>query len=111
LNALGIPVLYTVQVDSVGLRDSVIPPNVRAAVNYYQHDRLTIRGQREIRAQDPSRTRILGNFGRSYSQVPSDTIQASWVRRTFGGSHAKMEADSVLWTQIEESIVHAIEGR
>jgi hypothetical protein len=111
LDALGIPVLFTVQVDSVGLRDGTIPPNVRAAVNYYQHDRLTIRGQREIRAENPSRTRILGNFGRSYRWIPKDTIQSSWMRRTFGGSHAKMEADSVLWTQIEDSIVDAIEGR
>jgi hypothetical protein len=33
-----VPVLLTVQVDSVGLRDSRIPANVRAAANFYQHD-------------------------------------------------------------------------
>ena len=34
LDRLGVPVLLTIQVDSVGQGDGLIPPNVRAAANY-----------------------------------------------------------------------------
>jgi hypothetical protein len=54
----GIPVLLTVQVDSISIRhnDRVIPANVAQAANFYQpHGPL--RGQAAIRAADPTRTR------------------------------------------------------
>lgn len=111
LDKLGVPVLLTVQVDSVGLHDQVIPANVLAAVNYYQHDPLTIRGRQEIRAADPSRTHILGSFAEIYTQRSIDETNASWARRTFGGSHAKMELDPAIWTQVERYIVDAISRR
>jgi hypothetical protein len=62
LKGWGVPVMLTAQVDSWGVRDSRIPDNVLSAVNYYQTERLTIRGQREIHAMDPARTRVIGNF-------------------------------------------------
>jgi hypothetical protein len=68
LNEDGIPVLLTVQIDSVakiGHDDSVIPPNVHQAVNYYQTHGW-VRGRRKIVAKDPARTKILGNFLLSY---------------------------------------------
>lgn len=108
LERRGVPVLLTVQVDSVGTHDGVIPANVRAAANFYQHDLLTIRGQRVIRAADPSRTRILGNFRLSYLFQPPADSSASWARRKLGGSHAKMELDPVVWTEVEQLIVDAI---
>ena len=55
LNREGIPVLLTIQVDSVakhGENDAVIPPNVAEAVNYYQTDGL-LHGRSVIRAADP----------------------------------------------------------
>ncbi len=107
LERWGVPVLLTVQVDSVGLRDGIIPANVRAAANFYQHDWLTIRGESEIRAADPARTRILGNYQFTYLFQPIDP-SASWARRTFGGSHAKMELDPAVWTQVESLILDAI---
>ena len=109
LEGLGIPVLLTVQVDSVGLRDGAIPANVLAAVNFYQHDPLTIQGRREIRAADPSRTQILGNFGRSYDLRPLHDPNASWARGTFGGGHAKLELDPVVWSLVEQYITAAME--
>ncbi len=108
LERLGIAVLLTVQVDSVGTHDSVIPANVRAAANFYQHDLLTIQGQRVIRAADPSRTRILGNFRLTYLFQPPADSSASWARRKLGGSHAKMELDPVVWTEVEQLITDAI---
>jgi pimeloyl-ACP methyl ester carboxylesterase len=111
LDRLGIPVLLTVQVDSVGLHDGVIPANVRAAVNFYQHDLFTIQGRGKIRAADPSRTRVLGNLGASYLLRSVDETNASWARRVFGGSHAKMELDPVIWNQVEQYISAAIATR
>jgi hypothetical protein len=111
LEKLGIPVLLTVQVDSVGVHDQVIPANVMAAANFYQHDPLTIQGRQDIRAADPARTRILGNFRESYIQRSIDETDASWARRTFGGSHAKMELDPAIWNQVEQYVVDAISRR
>ena len=51
----GIPVLLTVQVDSISIRhnDRVIPANVAQAANFYQPHGL-LHGQAAIRAADPS---------------------------------------------------------
>ncbi|MDE3188144.1 MAG: hypothetical protein KGM96_11585 [Acidobacteriota bacterium] len=108
LNQLGIPVLLTVQVDSVGFHDQVIPANVLAAANFYQHDPLTVQGERKIRAADPAKTRILCNVGVSYKHRWVDTSNASWFRRTFGGSHVKMEQDPAIWSRVEQYIADAI---
>lgn len=112
LERRGIPVLLTVQVDSVGIHDATIPSNVHAAVNFYQHDPLTaIRGQREIKAADPSRTVILGNFEFFYFGRPVDRSNASLARRTIGGSHTKMELDPAVWSRVEQYITNAIVRR
>jgi len=107
LERQGVPVLLTVQVDSVGLDDAVIPSNVRSAANFYQHDFLTIQGQREIRAADPSRTRILGNVQFSYPAAPARGSDASWLRRTVGRSHVSMELDPRVWSTVEKLILDA----
>jgi hypothetical protein len=99
-----IPVDLTVQVDSVGLRDHRIPGNVRRAANYFQHEPLTIRGETEIRAADPTRTEILGNFQRRYPVILTPVQPTSWVRR-LGGAHVFMEADPTLWAEVETLIL------
>ena len=110
LDRLGVPVLLTVQVDSVGLRDGVVPANVKAAVNFYQHDPLTIEGRSKIRAADSSKTAILGNFEESYIGRSVDKTNSSWARSTLGGSHAKMELDPEVWDRVEQYIDDAISG-
>lgn len=112
LEKLGIPVLLTAQVDSVGVHDDVIPANVRAAVNFYQHDPFTtIHGRARIRASDPSKTLILGNFESSYVFRSVDESNASKARQVFGGSHTKMEVDPVVWSRVEQYISDAIARR
>jgi len=111
LEKIGVPVLLTVQVDSVGTHDRIVPRNVRAAVNFYQHDPLTIQGRSEIVAADPARTSILGNFERSYTSSSVDESNASWPRKTFGGGHAKMELDPAVWHKVEQYISDAIARR
>lgn len=112
LQKLGIPILLTVQVDSVGIHDGMIPANVLAAVNFYQRDRFTtIRGQSNIRAADPANTTILGNFKMSYADRDLDLSNASVRRRIFGGSHTKMELDPLVWNRVEQYITNAIARR
>ena len=112
LQKLGISVLLTVQIDSVGVHDGIIPKNVMAAANFYQHDLFTtIHGQSNIRAADPAKTTILGNFKMSYSSRDVDLSNASVRRRIFGGSHTKMELDPVVWSRVEQYISDAIARR
>ena len=110
LNAWGVPVLLTAQVDSFGVRDGVIPPNVRSAVNYYQREHLTVRGQTEIRAADPARTHVIGNFRMHYPLLLPFPQPDEWHRKIFGGAHARMEADPLLWAQVELIIRAAATG-
>ena len=107
LRAKQVPVLLTVQVDSFGARDGLIPSNVRTAANFYQKNWFTIRGEDHIRAVDPTRTRILGNFECAYPLNKVNTWPESWPRRIFGGAHARMEADPMLWSRVEALIQEA----
>lgn len=104
LQSLGIPVLLTVQVDSVGQRDAVIPANVAAAANLFQHDGPPIMGRTRIRAADPSHTRILGNFQYRYWFKNVDMPSAGWARKHLGGAHARMEQDPKVWAQVRRLI-------
>lgn len=108
LETLEIPVLLTVQVDSVGRGDGVIPPNVACAANLYQDDGFFIRGEKPIRAQDPARTTILGNFDYNYKDKPIDLSQVSWMKKIFRTAHTKMDFDPEVWARVEGMILHAI---
>lgn len=106
LAALHIPVLLTVQVDSVqkrGENDEVIPSNVREAVNYFQSEGF-LRGRQTIRAADPSRTRILANRQLTYRDHPVDCGQFPWFARTFMKQHIEIENDPSLWNEVEALI-------
>ena len=108
LNRLDIPVLLTVQVDSVGRGDGVIPPNVRAAANLYQDNGHLIRGEAPIRAADSSRTRILGNFRFDYSNRDIDLSHLRWYKKIARRAHAKMDRDPAVWRKVEELILKAL---
>lgn len=102
----GIPVLLTVQVDSVrkpGENDALIPANVAEAINFYQLDGL-LHGRREILASDPARTKILGNFQSSYKTDPVNCDSYPWYARLFMGPHIQIEADPKVWNRVEELI-------
>lgn len=101
LQRWGVPVRLTVQVDSIGRRDEVIPANVRRAVNLYQRDPGPIRGQATIRAADPARTSILLNMQHTYLFRDIDLSTYPRVARGFGISHWKMDNDPVVWAQVE----------
>ena len=106
LNELKIPVLLTVQVDSVrkaNENDASIPPNVRQAVNFYQTHGL-VHGRSAIAAMDPQQTTILGNYKSSYHGHPISCAQYPWFARTFMRSHIEIENDPSVWDRIEALI-------
>jgi pimeloyl-ACP methyl ester carboxylesterase len=106
LNRVGIPVMLTVQVDSVAKlwqTDAVIPENVAAAVNFYQPHGI-IHGRSAIKAADDSKTRILGNYRFDYRQTPVRCEGYSWFDRFITPSHMQAECDPHIWTQVENLV-------
>ncbi len=106
LKTEGIPVMLTVQVDSVskaGRDDQTIPDNVRYAANFYQ-DKGFIRGQPKIIAADASRTTILGNYFYDYSAHPIACPEYPWYTRFFMRSHIEIECDQNVWHRVENLI-------
>ena len=102
----GIPVILTIQVDSVsklGQNDAVIPANVLQAVNFYQLDGV-LHGQPQIRAANPERTRILGNFRSGYKTKPFSCGEYPWWDRLIMKPHIQIECDPAVWNQVESLI-------
>jgi hypothetical protein len=106
LEKRGIPVLLTVQIDSVnrvGQHDGVIPPNVARAANYYQPNGA-IHGRSAIRAEDPSKTQIIGNFKFDYKAHPVACPEYPWYERAFAKTHTEIACDPHVWSQVEALI-------
>ena len=102
-----IPVLLTIQVDSVAKHkenDELIPANVAEAANFYQTNSV-LHGRPEIRAADPERTKILGNFRFDYKANPlACSDDYPWLVRHFAKPHAEIECDPNVWDQVEALI-------
>jgi len=102
----GVPVLLTVQIDSISRireNDKVIPANVVKAANFYQANGF-MHGQSEIRAADPKRTSIVGNFRFDYKSSPYNCNEYPWYDRVFGKAHTQIECDPKVWQQAETLI-------
>lgn len=107
LNHLGIPVLLTIQVDSVrkrGQNDERIPPNVKEAINFYQSEGM-LRGRSRIVAADPAKTTILDNRQSSYSENPVSCAGFPWYARAFMRRHIQIENDPAVWNAVEALIL------
>ena len=103
LDRIGVPVMLTVQVDSVPKpwqSDKIIPENVAAAINFYQPHGI-IHGSPEIKAEDNSKTQILGNFRFDYQKSPVRCEGFSWFDRYITPDHMQSECDPHIWTQVE----------
>jgi hypothetical protein len=101
----GIPVLLTVQVDSIskpGVNGTLIPTNVAEAANFYQSHGL-VHGHR-IRAADPARTRIIGNFRFDYDASPLPCSEYPWYDRLFVKPQTQIECDPDIWNRVESLI-------
>jgi hypothetical protein len=111
LDRAGIPVLLTVQVDSVAKpwqSDRVIPDNVAEAVNFYQPHGL-IHGRAKITAADESKTQILGNYRFDYQKDPVRCEGGSWFQRTFSSNHLQSQCDPRLWSHVESLVRQQME--
>jgi hypothetical protein len=106
LESDGIPVLLTIQVDSISKShqdDRMIPANVSQAANFYQPNGL-LRGRPEIRPADAARTQIIGNFRFDYKILPVSCPLYPWFDRIFMKSHVEIECDPRVWNQVESLI-------
>lgn len=106
LEAEDIPVLLTIQVDSVAKRhqnDSIIPANVANAANFYQTNGH-LHGQPEIRAADSTSTNIIGNFRFDYKAAPYTCDKYPWYDRIFTKAHTQIECDPTVWQKVEQLI-------
>lgn len=108
LEEIGMPVLLSIQVDSVGIGDAYIPPNVRRAANFYQNNGRIIRGEPAIRADDPSRTTILFNQRHDYANKEIKLPNLPWWKTVIRTDHVKMDNDPEVWDQVERLIVEEI---
>jgi hypothetical protein len=111
LNRTGIPVLLTIQVDSVAKlwqKDRVIPDNVAAAANFYQPHGL-VHGRSQIVAADPTRTEILGNYLFDYKVTPLRCEGMSWYDRLLTPGHMQTDCDPRLWGQVENIVRERID--
>ena len=106
LGRLDIPVSLAILVDSVhkpGHDDAVIPPNVRNFVNFYQ-TRGLIHGRSAIRASDPNRTKMIGNFRMTYEGRHIHCDNYPWIARHLNKPHHEIENDPLVWEQISSMI-------
>jgi hypothetical protein len=114
LDRENIPVLLTVQVDSVAKSNEIdggqIPGNVAQAINFYQANGM-LRGRSVIQAMEPLKTKILGNIRSDYSVHKIDCHKFPWFARTFMRPHIEIENDARVWDRIEAMIEDRIDGR
>jgi len=108
LEPFGIPVLLTIQIDIVPKphqRPILIPPNVQAAINFFQSEpKGLLHGQSEVVAEDPERTEIIGNLHMTYEGQHVDVRNYPWFARTFNKPHHEVENDARVWKQIASII-------
>lgn len=108
LKKIDVPVTLMVQVDSIGRGDRMIPSNVARAANLFQRNGWFIRGEPEIRAEDPARTTIVGNLKYDYSHKQIDVSKVPLMKKAFRVAHTRMEYDPGVWAKVEELILDSI---
>ena len=118
LKVRGFVVKLLVLVDAVGAPRYTIPSNVLAAANLYQRSSYwPIVGAEQIRAADPSRTRIICNSQYRYSyrwwsgkkiERPAHETSLRW---NWMGGHLRMEYDPEVWARVRDLIAAELGAR
>lgn len=108
-----VPIELTIQIDSVGVLDGEVPGNVRMAANFYQDEGRLIAGEAPIRAADPARTQVLGNWELDYNRPPGSSIRVDdlpWWKTAFRVDHARMDRDPRVWSAVLRLLRQACDG-
>lgn len=105
LEKINIPVLLSIQVDSVGFSDHLIPSNVLRAANLFQSNDWIFTGEDKILALDRESTDIVANIEFDYSNKEVDMSAQPWQRRLFSTPHSMMDADPEVWAIVEKLII------
>jgi hypothetical protein len=110
LKRMGVPILLTVQIDSVDLvyDDHLIPSNVKRAANLFQNNGWILRGEDRIEPENPDKTKIIANIRFDYQGKKVDMSRLSWERKFFSLPHTKMDADPEVWAAVEQMILSEI---
>ena len=110
LKRMGVPILLTVQIDSVDLvyDDHLIPSNVKRAANLFQNVGWILRGEDKIEPENPDKTKIIANIRFDYRNKNIDISSLSWERKLFSLPHTKMDADLEVWATVEQMILSEI---
>jgi hypothetical protein len=107
----GLDVMLTVQVDSVGLEDHIIPSNVRKAANLYQRNGWLLKGENRFEPENFGETSVVANIEFDYSDREVDMTDVPWERRLFSVPHSKMDADPDVWALVEALILSEIDAQ
>jgi pimeloyl-ACP methyl ester carboxylesterase len=108
LEPLGVPVRLAMLIDSFGPDDYVVPANVAEAANWFQREHIILKGASAIHPADPAKTKIIGNWRRSYKKHKYDDSDDTWAHRTFMRSHIQTEYDTGIWSKVEELTLSAL---
>ena len=74
-----------------------------AAANFYQPDGF-VHGEPAIRAADPARTTIIGNFKLVYKSKPYTCTKYPWYDHYIVKAHTQIECDASVWQKAEDLI-------
>ncbi len=110
LKKMDVPVLLTVQIDSVGFAydDHIIPSNVKRAANLFQDDGWILQGEDRIEPENPNKTKVVANIRFGYRNKNVDMSSVTWKRRLFWNAHNKMDADPEVWATVGQLILSEI---
>ena len=84
----GIPVELTVQLDSVGITDYTVPSNVKSSAIFHARDFLMLLTTKNIRMEDPQRTKLIANIlvkNASHLSITCDPRVRNLVLSTVSG--------------------------
>jgi len=105
LKTLGLPVALTVQVDTIGRSDGVIPSNVARAANLYDAGAAATPGGTRIRAEDPAKTQILANLLFSSDGKWVDIPEGVSPSLPSRARSAQFDSDPQVWNRVQDYIL------
>jgi hypothetical protein len=105
LQSFGLPVALAVEITTPVECEGLIPSNVARAANICLDQRWADHGLKQIRAEDPAKTAILGNLRWSEGGRWLDISEATQVERKFWYKDPRMEFDPLVWNHVEDYIL------